>query len=166
MPKVEIKSKLVLKDIGNPKKAAASFSETVKKVPLGIIIGIADKKITRKAANGIDFFEGLGGTFEGRPADETADTVQSGVCFLPEGIQNTMFAQLVTTDDEGREVSTGAQIQFAYRVSVVEASNPQGYSWSFEPLLEPVQSDPLSALRGEIEKKALPAPETPKGKGK
>lgn len=147
------KNKLVLKDVasGNPKKIMALLDEKENSVTVGTIIGIASGIKHGKQADGVTPIKGLSGNFEGTPADPEHDTVQSGVCYLPEAFMNPIFD--ILEDDE-----QGGPVQFAAEVILVRAENAAGYSWALRPAgdMHAKQNDPLASLRS-----ALPAPKAP-----
>lgn len=141
---VEIKSKIVFKDLGEP-AAVKLLKDGENKLLLGTIMGIArDIKIS-KAADGMTEFKGLKGEFEAVPADAERPTVKSGVTFLGDAFQADIVAMLEAED--GPE-----SVAFAFEVYAVKAKNPAGYSWALAPLLKAEASDPLAALRAEVQK--------------
>ena len=155
MAETIIKNKLVLKDLGNPAKVKDLQGDKAKHV-LGTIIGIASG--VRRRANKTDptkMDEGLLGNFEGVPNDKDADTVSSGVCYLPEG----MF-QMIASKLEGENAADS--VQFAIEVATVKANNPAGYTWAMTPKIDTAEADPLAALRERAGLKALPSPEAKK----
>lgn len=151
-------TKIVFKSVGDPKKALALMPENENKAVLGTIMGIATKEITRKGSDGVTIMPGLGGSFEAMSVDPTKDTVQSGVCFMPEAFQGPIL-DILRSDEN-------AQVKFAAEISIVRATNPQGYSWQCESLLPPAATDPLTEMRAQIaankaeRQKQLEAPKT------
>ncbi len=147
------RTKLVFKDLGDPKRIAAE-KEDVKEILLGTMIGIATDIVERKGPDGVDVFTGLKGSFEAIPTDEEMSIVKSGLTFLPEAFQEPIVAQLSDEDNEG-------PVQFACEIWVIRATNPQGYSWQLRGLDDNLEKhDPLDKLRAIAEKnktKALPA---------
>src|SRR5665213_4082330 len=94
-----MKSKLVPKDLGNP-KIVLTLPSGQDKYILGTIIGIASDIFTRTDPQ-MKTYEGLKGSFEGTPADKTKDVVQSGVLYLPSGIHELIADTLKTLDANG-----------------------------------------------------------------
>jgi hypothetical protein len=158
MGEITIKSKLAAKDCGDPKKILGLDAD-IKTLMLGTLIGQATKISQRADATGTKVVEGLNGTFEAIPADPKSDTIRSGTCYLPEGIFEMVAAPL-RPDSEGKQAAES--VRFAVEVSVVRATNPQGYSWSFKPLMNEAENenDPLVQIKAAMSKngKALPAP--------
>lgn len=142
-----LKNKVVLKDVGNP-KAVTMLPDGQTKLLLGTIIGIASGTVERKAADGLTTFTGLKGSFEAVPANADNDTVQGGVCFLPESFQGPIEDMLADDADS---------VKFAFEVYAVKADNPQGYSWAMQPLTEAAQNDPLAELRALAPASKAPA---------
>ena len=121
------KAKLVIKDIGNPKKGADTdtYSAT-KPYILGVIKGKAFGTKIKVDPKG-EAFEALVGFFVGEPADPNVDMVAAGMCYLPGGFHEMIVEQL-----RGR---ANTEVQFAYEVATVPDSNPIGYSYRFRPIL-------------------------------
>lgn len=151
MSAIEIKSKLTIKDLDNPKKGAG-LDEVGQKVVLGTLIGIATDTFTKTNETG-DTMTGLRGQFRGIPANAERPTVEAGILWLPESVTELIESQLY--DEEGNRAA--ASVSFGYEVSSVRATNAAGYSFSFRPLQEPTNDDPLSRLAVELK---LPAPTT------
>lgn len=146
---IQIKNKLVFKDLGNPKTVDFEKLGTDKFL-LGTIVGIATATVTKKAADGLSEFTGLKGNFEGIPADPTRDTIQSGVAFLGEAFQSPIEA-LLNGDENNDPVES---VKMAFELYVTKAANPQGYSWALKPLTEATPNDPLAELRALMNKPA------------
>lgn len=147
MADAEIRNKLVLKDIGNP-KGILSPDFKGEKFVLGMLIGIATG--VQRRANKTDptkMDEALIGTFEGRPADAKGTVIQSGKCYLPEGMFN-----MIATKLEGENAADS--VQFGIEVAVIKATNPAGYTWTFTPKVKVSEADPLAGLRDQLK---LPA---------
>lgn len=152
-----MKAKIAVKDLGNPKKAAALEDGDTSRITLGRVIGIATD--IKKGLNPTgEPYMGLVGSFEGIPQDEAKDIIQSGVCYLPAGITEAIAGQLV---------ASGKPVSFGFDIKVFKAQNAAGLSYELVPLIAPSENDPLKAVRDAVSK-ALPAPETKPeaGKGK
>lgn len=126
---------------------------------IGTIIGRATGIKAIKMPNG-DVFEGLKGMFEASNA-ETGEVTSSGVCYLPSGFHDLVIEKLRSGD--GEQLLT---VEFAYRVFSVPATNPQKFSYAFEPLMPPQETDELSNLRKLTAKPPAPqakieAPKSP-----
>lgn len=151
-----IKSKLTVKDLGNP-RIAANFEEgSNQRHPLGIIMGIAEKVRTVVDAAGQPFdailgeFEGIRHTpqkikdkdDEGNEYEREIGIVRAGRLFLPSGIHEMIAIPL--------KAEGAVKIQFGIRVFTVKADNPIGYSYVVEPLYKPETADPLAHIRESI----------------
>lgn len=145
-----VKSKLVGKDIGNP-KGATMLPNLGDRYLLGTLFGVASRITTRTMPNG-DTFEGLGGTFEGIPADSNIAVVRSGVLYLPTGVFETIASEVEkeVTGTDGKVTRETQDVRFGFKVYTEKATNAAGYSWAFEPLVAAGKADMLSSLRAEI----------------
>lgn len=130
------KAKLVIKDLGNPKKVDPDKHNNANPLFLGVIKGKAFGIKTKVDAKG-EAFEALQGYFIGEPADPSADVVASGMCYLPGGFHEIIVEQL--------RGAANTEVQFAYGVYVVPANNPIGYSYLFRPVLA-AQAQSLLAI--------------------
>lgn len=151
---IVVKSKVVAKDAGNPKKIV-NLPEGENQMLLGTVIGIADGIKISKAADGMTEHKGLKGQFEVTPADATLDVVRSGVAFLGESFQADIV-KLLEAEDGPDSVS------FGFEIYVVKATNAAGYSWAYRPLMAASEADPLAALRNQLIKPSAPALAAPK----
>lgn len=154
---VLVKAKIVAKDVGNP-KLIATLPDNENKLVLGAIIGIArdfKSKVDQRDLKEYWFFTG---DFEAVPAEAGKDVTRSGVLYLPTGIQELISNALY--DAQGERLTDA--VQFAFEVSVVKATNAQGYSWAFEPKMQAAPNDPLAELRALAAPKPAPAIEPPK----
>lgn len=159
-------SKLVVKNLGDPKRVSTKPDGDMSPMLLGTLIGIAEKVRTKTAVNG-DTFEALIGNFEGKRAqpmemestDPTTgevrkvmvDTITSGVCYLPEALHEQVVSVLKSESNNGQPVS------FGIAVSVRRANNPIGYEYLVEPLFRAERADPLAAIRSAITQREEPA---------
>lgn len=140
---MDIRNKIVLKEIGNPKAVLANNDPKAKHV-LGTVFGIATgvKRVPNKA-DPTKYDESLSGDFETLPADKEFDAVRSGKLFLPEGLHNMIASKL-----QGENAS--ASVQFAMEVATIKSTNAAGYTWSFTPRFETAEADPLAKIREQI----------------
>lgn len=158
---IAVKSKIVLKDMGNPKKIAAQ-PDSVQQITLGTLYGIATG-IVRRTTPDTKVYEGLAGTFECVSTDDNTDTIQSSILYLPDGAFQLLADPLkkmvpvldangnpkMDADGEPVEKRDVESIKFAMDICVVRANNAAGYSWKFVPL--GVQAnDPLADLRATL----------------
>jgi hypothetical protein len=145
---VTIQSKLSIQSLCNAKKVIANMPDNQDKTVVGTILGIAQSIVTRTSPDGTKTFEGISGQFEGVPTDPERDTVQSGICYLPDFVYPAIRELLLAENDKGERVN--AQVTFGFEVALIRAKNPQGYSWQLTPLASPRADDPLSKLRAEL----------------
>jgi hypothetical protein len=99
---------------------------------------------------------------------ETGFTYQSGKMFLPSGVQDVVESAVsqMPKDDQM------ASVDFAFRIYAVKASNPIGYSYEAEALIDMNTNDGLDDIRQLVNQKRtkelasgamqklLPPPET------
>lgn len=153
---VYTKSKLVPKDLGNPKTAAALPDGNNSIVTLGTIFGRATgtkaKTFTDRATGEQVTADAIVGTFVGRRAvplengdgTETVE-IRSGFLYLPNGIAELLTVPLSMTDRP-------EMIEFAIRIGTRKASNPAGYEYVVSELHKPQgAADPLQHLRLLVE---------------
>lgn len=145
------RNSLAIKNVGNGKLGAVLKNDG-DKVLIGTVSGIASGIKRGKMPDGVTPTIGLTGDFEGMPADAAADTVRSGVCYLPEGLQNPIIAALTDeVNSEGRVLREGAKsVMFAYEVYSVKAGNAAGFTWEFKSAMPIAENDPLAELRGKL----------------
>lgn len=143
-----MKSKVVVKDLCNPKKVSSNMPESVSTVVVGTIYGTCNDINVRASADGLKEFEGLKGTFEAVPADKAIEPTQSSICYLPEFAQPLVRDVVMALDADGNRVNKA--VKFGFEVSIERATNPQGYSWALRPIAKPVADDPLDVLRQEF----------------
>ena len=145
MAMISQRSKLVLKDLGNPDEIK-SHPETVRRLVLGTLIGKADGFVQRANPKDGEIMEGLSGMFRSIPAKPDADQLESGVLFIPDAFHNLIASTLrkQQTDDPN------ATVDFAFEVASIRATNAQGRSWDFKPLIEQKADNPLDRLVSAI----------------
>lgn len=141
---VGILSKITMKSLGNPKAAAAFEVGDGKRHFLGRAMGFASGLVQKLSDDGEPLF-GLKGTFRVTKAD--GKILQSGVLYLPGGIQETVSEAI--PDDQGR-------VQFAYDIFTEASANKAGYSYVAVPVFKPASEDPFALFGDNLP--ALPAP--------
>jgi hypothetical protein len=144
------RSKLVLKDLGNPDEIK-SQPDTIRRLVLGTLVGIADGFIERTNPKDGEIMEGLIGQFRSIPAKEDGEELESGILFIPDAFHNLIAATLRGEKNK----DPAAKVNFAFEVAAVRANNPQGRSWDFKPLIESETENPLDAFVGGIGKLAI-----------
>lgn len=149
MNEISETSKLTVKNLGNPKRAAVDEKEVV----LGTIFGRATGTKMKMDGAG-NAHEAIVGTFEGRSADGK-NVTRAAMLYLPGGLHEGIVERL--------KAMNGAPAEFAVEVKAVPAQNPAGYSYAMRSLVPlTVADDPLAAIRaaaGFGETSALPASE-------
>lgn len=152
-----VKGKLVMKDLGNPKRAAALEDGDETSIFLGTIVGMAVGISTRTNDTG-EVFEGLKGEFRGIPADENKPIVESGILYLHPGMFERVAVQF-------RGDNPARQVGFALEIYTKKANNKAGYEYAFRPIREAEAVDPLAPLM-EMVAAAQPAQIEDKRKNK
>lgn len=147
-------AKLTVKQLGDPKKAAAQFDEEgkVNQILLGYIYGRADGVKRGKNPDQMSTHTYLTGIFEAEPADKSRPISRSGKCILNDSIQNPIEEMFDVSDDKtGAVVKESKQrveaLDFKFAVYVIRSTAALGYSWAFKPVVNVEQADPLAALR-------------------
>jgi hypothetical protein len=145
---MEIIGKISLKTVGgNPALAAVLKS----KVPMCRIWGKASNIKTAVGQNGDPVF-GLAGSFMALNYQDQKE-FQSGVCYLPGGIQELIQEPLEALLNSGER---GGAVEFALDVFAIPATNKAGYSFAAETLTEISADDPMVKMKKALEAKALP----------
>ena len=145
---IEQKAKLVIKDLGNPKRVEDADGK--RRVILGTILGRASGVKATELRG--EMFMALTGAFEGIPAEADKPIIRAGICYLPGGFQESVLEALNGGAD-------GTVVDFAMEFAADFAKNPIGYSYAAKPLLNKASNDPLASLKAEVEAmKAIPAP--------
>lgn len=140
MAEISIKSKITMKELGNPKVGAGLEKGQVHF--LGRVLGFASGQIQKLSDDG-EVLMGLKGTFKATRADGTE--LRSGVLYLPGGIQEAVSEAI--PDDDGR-------VQFAFDLFTEPSDNKAGYSYIAKPVFTPKTEDTFLTF-GELP--ALPA---------
>lgn len=142
----EVKAKIVIKDMGNPKKASAL--EAGQRHYLGRLMGFASSTVQKVGNNG-DPVTGMKGQFKAIRAEDHA-VLQSGVAYLPSGIQELITEAI--PDGDGR-------VQFVLDIYSQPATNPIGYEYIAVSAAAVKTEDAFAALEAEAKPlPALPAP--------
>jgi hypothetical protein len=163
---IVIRSKLTYSDLaggsGGVKKIDLDAAPNHRAV-VGIIHGFCNDIIVRSAPDGSDKkYTGLSGSFEGIPINDlTLPVLQSSILFLPDAFRDQIIAVLKQqAGADGKGVVIGCE--FAFKFSVFQAKNPQGYSWEAEIIGDIVSKDPMERTRKLIAgmmRPSLPAPD-------
>lgn len=147
---------LSVKTIGvNPKKAAASDDVNFRML-LATMLGAVTNVKDDEGPDGSPFSV-MCGQFEATNAD--GEVFRSGRCFLPVGFDEPIIASIKKAMKETPD--NVPVIKFGVRLYAIKATNPQGYSYEMEPLVEDKQDaahDLLADIRAQV--LALPAPTT------
>jgi hypothetical protein len=93
---------------------------------------------------------GVTGDFRAIAAHSPDKVYQSGVLYLPPGV-NEMVVGAVDTgavDDKGRQVFT--EIKFAFDVYSKPATSPAGYQYEVLPIVDAKETDVMLELQSEL----------------
>lgn len=158
----EILAKLALKDLGNPAYVTtmtdAELSKANGKHYMGMLIGRASTVIKRTDPKTDEEREGLAGTFIMRPSKEGEAEKESGLLWIPDAFHNLVAGKLV----EAQKTDPQANIEFAFDVSSIKATNPRGYSWQFIPAVPFEGKHPLDDMISRITAQKSKTIEAPK----
>lgn len=115
------------------------------KVLLGRIVGIVSGlKQTIDKETG-DISSGLKGNFKGISSLDEKPPVNSGVCYLPGGIQEMLEGSLA----QAKENDSKATVRFAIDLFAIPATNKAGYSFKADNIVEASETNPLDDLLNE-----------------
>lgn len=179
-------SKIVPKSCGNPKLITTlPENDPRKEIKLGRVIGLIRGVAVRKDPTGEKIVAlGLKGTFRSTPDaatqaefKQTDTSYDSGILYLPDYVQDEIIAlyhdmpSLKNNIVKDSPNPPAAPITLAVDVYTIKATNPQGYSWKFQPVLEATevaQTDPFAVIEGQIaeQQKKLEAPKADAGKAR
>jgi hypothetical protein len=156
-------AKLNIKSIGcQPKAAAALPVGDMRHIYLARIIGMAGGLIQGETELG-EYFA-LSGKFQGTNMQEGSgpgygETYESGVCYLPPGIHETLVTAvraaglLIPEKSDKRStkvmlpIKSGETINFAIDIFVKQDTNASGITYIGKPILPPTAADPLAQIR-------------------
>lgn len=133
---------VVAKTLGNPKKAIVLAPETVNKIELGVIRGIARGVKEQEDPKTQRTYYGLMGFFKAESNDPEIGDFQSGKAFLADGLMEAMVPRFLEAQEDGEVL----EMAFVYRVGIMRATNAAGYSWYWEQEGEITMDDPLASL--------------------
>ena len=145
MAKNNIRSKLVLKDLGNP-DMIKSEPANVNRLVLGTLVGEATGFLERTNPKDGTVMEGLIGSFRSIPAQVDGDIIESGVLYIPDAFHNLIAGAL----RDQLKKDSASKVGFAFEVASIRANNPQGRSWDFRPLIDNAAYNPVDALISDI----------------
>lgn len=97
-----------------------------------------------------DAVYGLVGDFRAINPEEPNRVYQSGILYLPGGI-NEMVVQAVNTgnvDDKGRPVYN--EVKFAFDIFSKPATNPAGYQFEAQAIVDAKETDVMIELQNEL----------------
>lgn len=143
-------TKMSVKTLGcNPRKIINSSLESIT---LCKILGNATKVSHKETREG-NITTGFEGTFNGINL-ESNEVSESSVLYLPPAASMILEKKV--------EAADGKPVEFAFEIRVVANQNSSvGYEYRVFSLIEPVESDPLEAMRKKFFAPQA-APETPK----
>lgn len=164
--KIGMKNAVKSADMG-PKRLLGQ-ADDVRQFFLGTLVGIANGFHEQEdPADEARVMVGLRGAFRWIDSDEKINILQGPILWVPPSLHDpvaeVLKPLLYQQDDEGNFITDehggfkpirGArpQVNVAFKVYTIRASNPQGYTWLFEPLIQPSadDADPLSRLMAQV----------------
>lgn len=162
------RSKVVTKDLGDPKSFGTDRLKKDGRILLGMIGGIANAVSARKTDPKDDtkLSYGLSGSFRAIPADDKLPIVESGLIYLRDEMHGVIASQL-RNQPSGTNPEGADNVKFLFNIYLIPASNPAGYTFEHEPLSTGVDGvevvDPLAIVfqshAGADKPKQLAAPE-------
>ena len=175
--------RLSTKAVGNPNtitldekilNSIPGYDQKEERLLLGWLGGTATQVHINRRANitgdGVTEWRGLKGDFQAIPLDHDYSIVKSGLLYLPESMMPAFENHFQPDDDTGKSKIAAAAVRLAFAVYAHKATNPRGYEWLFESIMEvEAVPDALShmqtimatagALPAPASVPALPAPE-------
>jgi len=126
------------------------------------IYGVASSLVFKTDPKTGDIQVAVAGNFEAVNL-ENRETYRAGILWLPGGIQELLINSVDTGQVDGNGKPIYQDVKFGFTIAAVPASNPIGYSYTAEQLIDAQQNDPLAELRASLpELAALPAPDAAK----
>lgn len=159
---MKILTKMSLATLGaNPsrvKNEKDAKGAPVTSLDLVRIYGIASSLVFKTDPKTGDIQVAVAGNFEGVNL-QSGEVYRAGVLWLPGGIQELLINSVDTGAKDGNGKPVYQDVKFGFTIAAVPASNPIGYSYTAEQLIDAQQNDPLAELRSSLpEMPALPAP--------
>jgi hypothetical protein len=149
---MKILTKMSVKALGaNPARAKTEE----KSVDLVRIYGIASGLVFKADPKTGDIQTAISGDFEGVNL-ESGEVFRSGILWLPGGIQELLINAVDSGETDKNDKPVYNSVRFGFTISAVPATNPIGYSYAAEQLIDAKKDDPLADLREQLP--ALPAP--------
>lgn len=119
------------------------------RVHIARIFGVANGIKIAKGTNG-DILYGVTGDFRGQRPDKPGETWQSGVLYLPAGINELVLNAVDTGEVDKNDKPVYAEIQFAFDVFSKPASNPAGYQYEATPIVDAKETDKMAELAAAL----------------
>ena len=141
---INIVTKMSVKTIGaDPAKGKTG------RVHLARIFGIASGIKVAKGTNG-DILYGVTGDFRGQIPDAPEDTYQSGVLYLPSGINELLLQAVDSGEVDKNNKPVFREVKFAFDIFSKPASNPAGYQYEATPVIDAKETDAMSELSSQL----------------
>jgi len=154
---MKILTKMSIKTLGANPARAKTENKSVDLVRIyGIATGLAFKADPKTG----DIQVAVTGNFEGVNL-ESNETFRAGVLWLPGGIQELLIGAVDTGTKDANGKPVYNDVKFGFTIAAVPATNPIGYSYSAEQLIDAEKNDPLADLRSALPALPAPAAETP-----
>lgn len=150
MSNISIVSKLTVKTMGCTPKDGSDG-----KVLIARVYGHANGIKPAEGKDG-DILYGLTGEFRGVNLKDPDTLYQSGVMFLPGGVNEMLVAAVDTGEVDAKDKPIYADVKFAIDIYTKPAGNPAGYQYEAVPLIDAKENDLMAELADSLP--ALPAP--------
>jgi len=137
------KSKLTIKDLGNPRNPPDDGTRKYLGRIAGVVTGLKNVQDARG-----EVFTALQGMFAGLTTD--GECIRSGICYLPGGLHDSVISAFdqASRAPDGSRIG-GVNVEFAYDAYSVKAGNPIGYTYIFERITKERSVDRLTELLGD-----------------
>lgn len=152
---LKIEPKLSIKTMGAKPDMVKLADDADARYPLVRVIGVA-RGIKSATGNNGDPVFGLTGQFQGTNL-KTGEKSVSGVLYLPGGILELIMDPVEAILNGDDRVAKQAGVKFAMDIFSVKASNPAGYSFSANNLIDTAQVNPLAEIEGAVGSMKAPA---------
>lgn len=141
---INIVSKLSLKTIDCDNSRGKK-----ERVHLARFFGIASGIKVAKGQNGEPVY-GVTGDFRGVNLEKPADTFQSGILYLPGGINEMLLAAVETGEVDAKDKPIYREVQFAFDVFAKPATNAAGYQFEATPVIDAKETDVMAELSSKL----------------
>jgi len=120
-----------------------------ERVHLARIFGIASGIKVAKGQNGEPVY-GVTGDFRGINIEKPGDTFQSGILYLPGGINEMLLAAVDTGEVDAKDKPVYREVQFAFDIFAKPSSSPAGYQFEATPVIDAKETDVMAELSSKL----------------